>query len=490
MGEVFLVEHLQLRRMEALKVLRRDIAERPRVLSRFRREARALYRLDHPNIMSVYEFGTLPNGRRYLSAEYAEGRSLRTALRAAGALPMTTVVRLLKQLASAVAHAHSRGVIHRDLKPENLMLAPDKDGSNALKVLDFGIAKIVAPDYQDSIEITNYGSIRGTPHYMSPEQARGENQDARVDIYAIGCIAFELATGKPPFRGPSAIAVMRSHVRDIPPGLSAQPDGTLISGQFQQIVHCCLAKNPDDRFQTGKELLAALDQLAETAGGKPTVPAEYQSHESAPVSLSTLIDIDSDTWVGTVNDLASGTTADSPGTATLTWELTEPGGTLEEELADVLIELGCGDIALSVQLCLVRDLRSDMNQLSIEAAQLARQHAQITQRLRQSDGAARYSLGELRFEHDNPPPVIPPLTADTEPSVGSLKKRLLMARVALAHELGELEARVESIRRDRQSLEREFGQTLAELRQLAIYQAAAHAREPHIAALLHRLRAA
>src|SRR5262245_51248111 len=165
MGEVYLAEHVRLHRREALKVLLPQFEPHPAFLSRFRREARAVNRLQHPHIVTIYDYGQLPNGRFYLSMEYAEGARLDEVLRRLGPLPGGRALNVLCQLADAVDHAHTRGVLHRDVKPANLVLLPDQP--EQIKVLDFGLAKILH-DERDLRKVTVRGSVFGMPAYMSP----------------------------------------------------------------------------------------------------------------------------------------------------------------------------------------------------------------------------------------------------------------------------------------------------------------------------------
>src|SRR5688572_16164031 len=143
MGEVYLVEHIGLGRKEALKILRSSMDDSPALVTRFRREARATNRLQHRNIVAVYDFGRLPDGRFYITTEYADGQNLDVVLRGAGALPTERALSILVQLSDAIDHAHSRGVIHRDLKPANLIVGHDRAHNETIKVLDFGVAKII-----------------------------------------------------------------------------------------------------------------------------------------------------------------------------------------------------------------------------------------------------------------------------------------------------------------------------------------------------------
>ncbi|MBI5481290.1 MAG: serine/threonine protein kinase, partial [Deltaproteobacteria bacterium] len=171
MGEVYLAEHRALGRQEALKILQAELATEREFVSRFRREARATNRVQHPNIIGVYDFGQVPDGRFYLTMEYAEGERLDALLRRVGPLPVSRALGILVQLADAVGHAHGAGVVHRDLKPENMILVEHRGRPDVLKVLDFGIAKIVAPDAPEDDDppessrtaLTNAGTVVGTP---------------------------------------------------------------------------------------------------------------------------------------------------------------------------------------------------------------------------------------------------------------------------------------------------------------------------------------
>jgi len=242
MGEVYLVEHLGLGRKEALKVLRSSM-DTPSLVTRFRREARATNRLQHPNIVAIHDFGRLPDGRFYIATEYAEGDSLDQVLRRLGVFTVARALPILIQLADAIDHAHSRGVIHRDLKPANLMLFERRGHGDQLKVLDFGVAKIIAPDDVDSILATGQGEIFGTPAYMAPEQVVAKASDPRIDIYAFGCIAFELVTGDPPFVG-RPLEVMSNHMWAPPRRPSQARPAADIPRRLDEIILTCLEKAP------------------------------------------------------------------------------------------------------------------------------------------------------------------------------------------------------------------------------------------------------
>jgi serine/threonine-protein kinase len=260
MGEVYLAEHVALGRMEAIKLLMPFLAENPQFVSRFRREARAVNRLRHPNIVSLFEFGQLPDDRFYLAMEYAEGESLHQLLKRCELVPVPRALHLLGQLAYAVHHAHSRGVVHRDLKPQNLIVCDSEVGSDVLKVLDFGMAKIVAHDHDESVALSTGEFVYGTPNYLAPERLRGVGNDPRTDIYAIGCIAFELVIGAPPFVG-FPKEVVAAHLTEAPDPPSAWRPDLAIPTELDAVILRCLAKKPDDRYQSAADLYAALHKV-------------------------------------------------------------------------------------------------------------------------------------------------------------------------------------------------------------------------------------
>jgi serine/threonine-protein kinase len=261
MGEVYLVENLAAERTEALKILKPidDAAARDIAAARFKREVRAGHRLSHQNIVPTYDCGELPDGRLYLTMEYVQGPPLDGMLHARGALPVALAAGIMAEIADAVHHAHRAGVVHRDIKPHNMIFAPHPDGS-MIRMLDLGMAKILFGDLKESMVLSREGVPFGTPQYMAPEQCRGSHADPRSDIYAIGCVGFELLTGEPPFKGPLPV-VFAGHLKRVPPPPSYLARDAHIPRQLDQIVLQCLQKTPDMRFQNGAALCAALQQV-------------------------------------------------------------------------------------------------------------------------------------------------------------------------------------------------------------------------------------
>jgi eukaryotic-like serine/threonine-protein kinase len=261
MGEVYQVENLAAARIEALKILKpiADAAAREVAHGRFKREVRAGHRLSHQNIVPTFDCGELPDGRLYLTMEFVPGPSLAALLEARGTIPVQEALGIIAEAADAVHHAHLAGVVHRDIKPHNMILASHPDG-RIVKMLDLGLAKILFGDLKESLIISREGVPFGTPQYMSPEQCRGKPADPRSDIYGIGCVAFELLTGKSPFTGPIGMQ-FTGHLKKIPPPPSLIAPDVGVPRALDQIILQCLQKSPDLRFQNGAALCAALQQV-------------------------------------------------------------------------------------------------------------------------------------------------------------------------------------------------------------------------------------
>jgi Tol biopolymer transport system component len=268
MGEVFRARDERLGRDVALKLIRPASSANPDHLRRFELEARAAAALNHPNIVAVYDVG-LNEGSPYIVCELLEGKTLRKRLEE-GALPVRTVVDYSLQIVQGLIAAHDHRIVHRDLKPENLFVTTD----GRVKILDFGVAKLqsASEDSGRSVEemttVTKSGAIVGTVAYMSPEQLRGKPVDHRSDIFSVGAILYEMLTGRRAFRGETQVDTMTAVLLEDPPQINLEQSG--VPPSFQRIVRHCLEKEPENRFQSARDLGFALDTLSSASGGRAT----------------------------------------------------------------------------------------------------------------------------------------------------------------------------------------------------------------------------
>lgn len=247
MGSVYLAEHLFLKRLVAIKILAVDLCDDAEVIARFEREAVTAAKLDHPNIVRIHDVDE-EEGQPYIVMEYVDGENLENRLRLAGRFPPRVAARIAADLASALDHAHSLGIIHRDVKPGNVLIPR----GGRVKITDFGLAKDLArPDQTLSGEV-----VLGTPYYVSPEQARGERLDARTDIYSLGITLYLMITGERPFDGRSPSSVLRKHV--FAPRPSPLEKCPTLARPLDSIVRRMIAQKRTERYRTAKELLHDL----------------------------------------------------------------------------------------------------------------------------------------------------------------------------------------------------------------------------------------
>ncbi len=264
MGLVYKAKHLLMKRSVAIKMLHPNAVASSTTLQRFQQEAEAASCLNHPNILTVFDFGVTAQGQPYLVMDYLEGTNLSTLIEKETYIQFRRALGIFLQMAAALQHAHSKGVIHRDLKPSNIMLVKFEGDEDFVKIVDFGIAKVLnrdtSSDEPDSSgNLTRTGEIFGSPLYMSPEQCRGRKLDARSDIYSMGCVMYRVLTGKPPLVGIDLLECMYKHVNEMPaPFCEACPDFN-IPPDFEAVIFKALAKDPDDRYQQMSELRQALD---------------------------------------------------------------------------------------------------------------------------------------------------------------------------------------------------------------------------------------
>jgi serine/threonine-protein kinase len=270
MGHVFRAEHVRLGREVALKLLRSDYSQRRDAVARFFQEARTVNRVRHRNIVDVTDFVELEDGTTFIIMELLRGQSL--GRWAAPGVEVARALAVLIQICDGLSAAHDVGVVHRDLKPDNIIVERTLDGAELVKLLDFGVAKLVNREDEDVGVQTAAGSVIGTPAYMSPEQAGGMAVDGRSDIYSLGAIMYELFCAQPVFRGRSFGELVRKHLTEPPVPPSATPRGAGIDPRLEAVILRCLEKDPISRYGTIDELREALLGLLAGIGAPELVP--------------------------------------------------------------------------------------------------------------------------------------------------------------------------------------------------------------------------
>jgi eukaryotic-like serine/threonine-protein kinase len=290
MGVVYKVEHLRMGKIAAMKVLHRDLAGDPEVVLRFEREAAAVSRLNHPNTVQVFDFGTA-QGALYLIMEHVRGQDLARIVERDGPLPWERAAPILSQVCGALQEAHELGIVHRDLKPENVLITRGPNGRDYAKVLDFGLAKLGARDAPP--DMTDRTRIVGTPYYMAPEQIRGDEVDGRADIYSLGTLMFKVLTGEYLYHAKNAVGVLTKHLTAEIDAPSQRAPMRGIDPRVDAICVRALAKEPAERYQTVGEMADEIEEVfAEvvgdaTGGGRArisTPPGGWRAEDGSAVS--------------------------------------------------------------------------------------------------------------------------------------------------------------------------------------------------------------
>ena len=284
MGVVYRARQVGIDRIVAIKTLLKDRATDEKVVARFKNEARAVSRLNHPNTIRIFDFGQMDDGTLYFAMELLEGRSLDKAIRQDAPVSARRTLHIMSQMADSLAEAHSKGIVHRDLKPENVYLSQVGDDPDFVKVLDFGVARMREQDSSQGT-MTQAGVIFGTPRYMAPEQARTMAVDARADIYALGIIWYELLTGQTPFEADNPLAILMKHIQDPVPPMSVTRPDVAVPAEVEELVFKCLEKSPERRFQSAASLAVELRSTLDRLDGRfeRVVFVEREAAASDPI---------------------------------------------------------------------------------------------------------------------------------------------------------------------------------------------------------------
>ncbi|HEV8551383.1 MAG TPA: serine/threonine-protein kinase [Polyangiaceae bacterium] len=300
MGSVYKASQPAMNRMVAIKILHPKLAGRKDLTSRFRREARAMSQLTHPNTAKVFMYGEAEeDGSLYIVMELLEGKNLNQTVRKEGPMPMERAIPILIQVCGALQEAHDLGIVHRDLKPENIFLSKQGGIIDYPKVLDFGLAKVTERQMQPgSVILTQEGMVFGTPEFMSPEQAQGRVLDARSDIYSLAVILYEVLTGKLPFSARTPMEYIQKHVMEPATPLNERVPERKFPRGLEEVLGRALKKKPDERFQSAAEFgealrpfggasAAALPQIR-VAGPQVVVEGQFNPNEQPTVAQQSI----------------------------------------------------------------------------------------------------------------------------------------------------------------------------------------------------------
>jgi serine/threonine-protein kinase len=287
MGAVYLGEHVKMGRKSAIKVMSKSMANDPDAIARFNREAANASRINHPNVCAIYDFGETSEGLIYLAMEFIPGESLTQLLDREGALPAQRAAKIITQVADALAAAHELGLVHRDLKPDNVMVTAGRDGSDLVKVVDFGIAKAMGTD--ESQQVTRTGLVVGTPEYMSPEQLSGDQLDGRSDLYSLALVLYRTLTNTLPFQADTAQEIMIKRLTDAPLCLNDALPGANFPQKLQDLIDWGLQRMPGDRCADaaafGQTVAEAVREMPEGAAPPVDTDGATQLLDAPPPPL-------------------------------------------------------------------------------------------------------------------------------------------------------------------------------------------------------------
>jgi DNA-binding response OmpR family regulator/tRNA A-37 threonylcarbamoyl transferase component Bud32 len=258
MSIVFKAKHRILNKEFAIKFMDTSKTKDAEYLKRFQLEGQALSQMHHPNVVAIHDYGVSESKHPYIVMEYIEGSSLFQVLNRFEPMPLPRCISIFKQACLGIGHAHKQGIIHRDLKPANIILS-QRDGVEHVMIVDFGVAKRIDTANKPSEQLTREGKVFGTTTYMSPEHCLGQSLDQRSDIYAFGCIMYEVLAGHPPFMGDNILDTLQKQINDVPMLLSEARDKSDLPPVMESVVHKALEKLPENRFQSMEELIEALN---------------------------------------------------------------------------------------------------------------------------------------------------------------------------------------------------------------------------------------
>lgn len=292
MGEVYAAEHTTITKRVAVKLLHKEISANQEAVVRFRQEAQSASSIGHENIIAIDDFGTMPDGRVYMCMEYLDGENLSERLHRLKEIPSLEAIDLMLQVCEGLGVAHAKGIVHRDMKPENVFISKRPNGTDIVKILDFGIAKVSTDGGTDNL--TKTGTVFGTPHYMSPEQAMGQKIDHRADIYSVGVMLFELFTGQVPYKAESFMGILSQHITQPTPLPSFVNPSRAVPPAIEAIILRAMSKKPEERFSSMQSMIEALKaarvdiERSSTAGAhKPSVsPVVQKASVSSPAVVT------------------------------------------------------------------------------------------------------------------------------------------------------------------------------------------------------------
>ncbi|HNG19631.1 MAG TPA: serine/threonine-protein kinase, partial [Candidatus Obscuribacter sp.] len=295
MGVVYRGKDNMFERTVAIKVLHTKLLSDPLSKKRFEQEGRATIALAHPNLISVYHYGFSSAGLPFIVMEYVDGKGLDKTLEQVGHLEFGEFIEIFLQACDALGHAHERGIIHRDLKPSNLMLVNLGKKERLVKIVDFGISKILPHGRFPGQDLTNAGDVVGSPLYMSPEQCKGLSLDGRSDIYSLGCLMYQAITGALPFLGENALQTLSKHICDPPPKFKEIAPDLKIPPELEKIIFRTLEKEPEKRYETVAELHADLEAIAPKSKGLSLTTTTLSKVTSTATAGSVHILVETDT---------------------------------------------------------------------------------------------------------------------------------------------------------------------------------------------------